>query len=345
MLGNETPLVSVLVPVFNAEKYVAENIQAIMKQTYQNLEILMINDGSTDHTGEILNHFSQLDRRIKVIHNTQNLGLIKTLNKGVQHAQGKYIARTDADDINPEYWIDCIVQKMEQSPEIMACGGGVTTLFTRHGNLGQLGKHVLDNQVISKPLEHEQIIRSLVFECAIHHPTVLIRKEVFSKYGLTYDERYPHAEDYKLWLEISKIGKLANIEQSCVYYRIHDNQVSSKYHLIQNLTASKIRLEAAETFLRSVGIEMALRELVYAKVVDCHKHIVSQWHQLNEADQVLVREIIYKLYLSLDQYSYKDLVHFVLKHPMKQMFTKQQKRKIIKKFIHPYKYQRVFSLA
>mgnify|MGYP000858024831 CR=1 FL=1 len=114
----EYPLVTVLMPCYNAMPYLSEALESIINQTYTKLEILCINDGSTDATGVVLEQYAAQDKRIKVVHNEENIKLIATLNKGVELANGKYIARMDGDDISFLHRIEYCVNKMENDDSI-----------------------------------------------------------------------------------------------------------------------------------------------------------------------------------------------------------------------------------
>ncbi|MFT5919102.1 MAG: glycosyltransferase involved in cell wall biosynthesis, partial [Granulosicoccus sp.] len=127
---NEIPLVTVLLPVYNAEKFLEQAIRSVLDQTFTEFEFLIINDGSTDRSEEIIVSFN--DSRIRYIKNETNLKLIKTLNKGIEFASGKYIARMDADDISLPTRFEQQVALLEKQPEIGVCGTNCI-IFTTKG--------------------------------------------------------------------------------------------------------------------------------------------------------------------------------------------------------------------
>ena len=159
---SQEPLVSVLIPCYNCEKYVEKAVTSIIEQSYSNLEILVIDDGSTDNTGSILQELAQKDSRIRYIKNETNLKLIKTLNKGIDLCRGKYIARMDADDISLPTRIVKQVNFLEKHPDI-----GIVGTYTK--NFGA-------NNRTWKMKTRDKFIRAhLFFNTCFAHPSVMIR--------------------------------------------------------------------------------------------------------------------------------------------------------------------------
>lgn len=235
------PLVSVLIPCYNCEKYVEEAVRSIMNQTYTELEIICINDGSTDHTTEILNLLSNEDNRIKYIENQVNIKLIATLNKGLQLCNGRYIARMDADDISLPERIEKQVDFLEQNPDY----GIVGTYVQLFG---------LSDKRWNEETENNAIKGALYRKTTFAHPTVLMRKSVIDDNKLHYKTDYLHAEDYKLWCDFSPHTKMANLPEILLNYRITDNQISSKYIREQEECTAKIRREMIDKLLHPIGI-------------------------------------------------------------------------------------------
>ncbi len=211
------PLVSVLIPCYNVEKYVVESVCSIINQTYTNLEIIVINDCSTDKTGEKLEYLAGKDSRIKIYDNEINLKLIKTLNKGIEICRGKYIARMDADDISLPTRIEKQVRFLEQNDDYSI----VSTMFYTF----KAGSH--RKNLYKNPTEYRDLQACLLFKSAICHPASMIRKTLFTEKGLRFEEQYLHVEDYALWSKALYCSKLANIGEPLLLYRVHDNQISS----------------------------------------------------------------------------------------------------------------------
>lgn len=209
------PLVSVILPCYNAEKFIEASIASIISQTYSNLEIIAIDDSSTDNTFSILQILSKNDNRIKILHNEKNAGLVFSLNKGIVNAKGKYIARMDADDISLPQRIEKQIKFMEQHTDVALCGSGYLIINSENKETGK----------ISLPSENEEIKAALLFTNAFAHPTVVIRKEILERCGL-YEEGLVPAEDYELWIRIAENYKIANIPAYLLKYRVHESNLT-----------------------------------------------------------------------------------------------------------------------
>lgn len=200
------PLVSVVISTYNDEKYINEAIKSILCQTYKNLEVIVINDASSDNTAKVLEHIS--DDRMRIFHNKENLKLAHNLNVGISKSTGKYIARMDADDIALPDRIAQQVLYMESHPEVDVCGSYVKAF----GNA--------DN-VMSYPVSQEEIKVRLLFENTLCHPSVMFRKESID---FEYDESFSAAQDHELWSRIVWNKQIRNIPEVLLKYRIHKGQ-------------------------------------------------------------------------------------------------------------------------
>ncbi|OZN24964.1 glycosyl transferase family 2 [Actinobacillus seminis] len=328
-------LVSVLVPAYNVSSYVREALSSVLAQTYKHLEIIVIDDGSTDNTGEILNQLAKSDTRLRIIHNEKNIGIIKTLNKGLNLAKGDYIARMDADDLIVPDWIEKILNRMENEPHIFAMGGSLQILSS---NTGKLAKIYKNGEIFQYPTEHDDIIRTLPFDNPMAHPTMVMRAEIFSRNGLRYDEHYPKAEDYKLWLEISKIGQLANLPDVLLQYRIHENQTSSMHNQQQISTARKIRFEAANRFFEIIGLTSQLPYDFNAKSLHLLTAEIDEKNaEICVKDQHILSKIVASLILSLSELALKDWLIF-LSAKKYQRYRRGVMKKLFKKYFNHRNY-------
>lgn len=165
------PLVSVTIPCYNAEKYVESAVCSIMNQTYKNLEIIITDDCSTDKTFEILQRLAKEDSRIKLYKNETNLKIVKTLNNMIFQANGKYIARMDADDVSLPERIEKQVLFLEQNSDFSFCG-------TNAYHIDENGK-TIDKSVLPETFEDNKFF--LKFYSTFYHPTVMIRSDVYKK--------------------------------------------------------------------------------------------------------------------------------------------------------------------
>jgi len=221
------PLVSVLMPVYNAAAYVEEAIRSVLTQTYDDFELLVFDDGSTDGSIELIRAIE--DTRIRLFESPQNLGYVVHLNEGLRLAQGVYIARMDADDIALPERFAKQVALLNSEPNVVLCG-------TSYEIFGSRSEVVIVSQT-------DRAIRAwMLFENALAHPTVMFRKSVIEEHKLRYGPEYMPAEDYKLWYDFSKIGQLRNLPEVLLKYRAHPNQISASQYKLQVQKATTIRL-------------------------------------------------------------------------------------------------------
>lgn len=200
------PTISVLLPAFNSERHLEEAARSILDQTYRDLELVIIDDGSTDRTREIARALSQEDPRVQVVAHDQNRGLATRLNEGLSVARGEYIARMDADDVSLPHRLELQVGYLAAHPDI-ALVGGFIRLFG--------GKRSCVVRVATSPLH---IKWRLLFGNSMGHVTVLGRRSFFSETG-GYDETLKVAQDFDLWLRATRRFRLANIAEVLVEVR------------------------------------------------------------------------------------------------------------------------------
>lgn len=187
------PLVTVLMPVYNGEKYLSEAIESILKQTYSNFEFLIIDDGSTDKSAQIISVFKSKDRRIRVITHKRNKGLGDSLNEGISRSKGEFIARMDADDIS-------LTDRLMEQVKIMLRQKNISLVGTRYAVIDQKGQFVRVEQSL---LSNELLKKVILFRSPFCHGSVMIRKHLLTleKYSL----QKKHFEDYDLWARLSRI--------------------------------------------------------------------------------------------------------------------------------------------
>lgn len=214
----EQTLVTVLMTVFNGELYLREAIDSILNQTYKNLELLIINDGSNDRSIEIINSYK--DQRIRLINFEKNQGLITVLNIGINEAKGCYIARMDADDVAYPERIEKQVVFFKKNPKITIC----STLINNNKRF---------KTYINSPLNSNEIKARLLFDNIICHPTVMFKSNLLIRKSNYYKNDFPHAEDYALWLESINSENFHIIPETLLMYREHDYQISRTKRLIQ----------------------------------------------------------------------------------------------------------------
>jgi len=213
---NNNPAVSVVMSVYNAELYLEDAIESILNQTYKDFEFIIINDGSTDSSLEIIKKYSKKDERIIVV-SRDNKGIVYSLNEGIRLAKGEYIARMDADDISLDFRFEQQLNFIKKN-SLDICGGHYL-LIDDEGRINGL------NVV---PISHEMCTLSLLFKVPFAHPSVMIRKRFLDENSLEYGQSaYKIAEDLDLWLRMQKCGaRFGNVDSVVLKYRILGESLS-----------------------------------------------------------------------------------------------------------------------
>lgn len=234
------PLISVLMPAYNSEKYIAESIQSILDQTLTDFELRIINDGSTDGTAAIIDKFT--DPRIIKTHRTQNEGLVATRNALIEQARGKYIAYLDNDDIA---FPDRLAKQYDflEAGNADICSGAHQTFNEETGKRRN-----------SKECYTNADIKALIsVYCPLCNPAVMGRAEIFKQFR--YRPGNDHAEDYSLWQEIALAGyKFANLKDQLITYRIHPKQISRVAHASAAVIFDRCRVD----YISGLGIDPTL---------------------------------------------------------------------------------------
>lgn len=252
------PKISVLMPVYNCELYIFEAIDSILKQSYPEFELLIIDDYSTDSTLQMCKSFD--DPRIIIIEKAENTGYTNSLNYGLSIAKGEYIARMDGDDISLPTRFAKQIAFLEANPTVSLCG----TAFRFLGS----------DKIVKHPLNHEEIKVKLCFSTAFCHPSIMARKEIFT--SNFYDKNFEPAEDYELWSRLAFQSNLANLSEVLLLYRIHENQVSNEKNTIQQFNSFLIRKNIFKKLLPNVIVESEDFKLFLAfspvdSIEDCKK--------------------------------------------------------------------------
>ena len=219
--------VTVLLVVYNGAAYLDECLESIVRQTFADFELLVIDDGSTDDSRNVVREFQ--DERIRLILN--NHDYIASLNLGLRESQGEYIARMDADDIMYPHRLEKQVAILDSHPEVVACMSWARTFGLAETELRQGNGLVMD------------ALAELLHGNFLIHPTAMLRKSFLASQKLQY-KNYPYAEDYKLWADMA-LGEAQFwvIPECLLKYRVSPHQVSCKYAKEQGNTAVRIRNE------------------------------------------------------------------------------------------------------
>ncbi len=269
-----SPLVSVIMPVYNGERFLCEAVDSILSQTFRDFEFIVIDDGSADNTPAILRQYCRKDGRIIWLRKSKNEGIVAALNSGLDHARGKYIARMDADDIS-------LPERLEKQVRYLESNLGTGVLGSSAQIIDQQGKPLF---VVRFPETHALILWSLHFHCPIIHPTVMARRDFFLRAG-GYRSSWPHAEDYDLWARMVYQSIFHNLGEVLLQLRKHDANITQT----KSVLALGSSLSISQELLHSLLRENVSLELV--KVL----HNADEPRALMSAPQVLIR--IYERFL------------------------------------------------
>lgn len=238
-MNTAPPKVTVLMPVYNAEEFLAEAIESILKQSYRAFEFLIINDGSTDKSESIIKQYASKDKRIRLI-SRENKKLIATLNEGIEKASGAYIARMDADDISTRDRLKIEVEYLDKHPEVALVGSNYTII-------DESGKSLVTTNVFTHPDD----LKLCLITCNQYgHGSTMFRKSAVEKLG-KYDAQALHIEDYDLWIRISQKYQVANIEESLYKWRKTEGSVTGSNLEFQIQQTYKVRDQAFGYFLKN----------------------------------------------------------------------------------------------
>ena len=214
----QTPRVSVLMPVYNGQRYIAEAVESILQQTFGDFELLITDDGSQDRSLKILQSYASKDSRIR-LRSQPNQGLTCTLNDMIRETRGEYIAILEHDDIALPNRLADEVTFLDQHPEVV-CVGGAQDL------IDEAGRFLTCLQLPQTNAEIQQA--ALAGHGSICHPAAMIRRTALLEVG-GYNETMDLAEDLDLWLRLGEIGELANLPQPVIRYRLHSTSISEQH--------------------------------------------------------------------------------------------------------------------
>lgn len=222
----QSPLVSVIIPVYNGHDHLAKAVDSILEQTFLNLELILVDDGSKDGSPQILQEYEQKDSRVRFVVR-ENLGLAATLNELVELAQGEWIARMDQDDIALPHRLARQLEWLDETGADI-CGSWVQ----RFGSA--------DKRIVRLHQSDQAIKAELLFCSPFAHPSVIMRASMIKE--LRYDSAWEKAEDYDLWERAAESGwKMTNIPEVLLFYRVHPTQISTSTVSLQQQQGQKIR--------------------------------------------------------------------------------------------------------
>ena len=234
----QLPRVSVVMPVFNGAEYLEVALESVLGQTLNDLELIVVDDGSTDASPEILERVATSDARVRVVHNRGNSGIVVALNNGWRLARSPYVARMDADDVALPDRLERQVGFLDAHPEVAAVGGAVTIVDARG----------LRGTTVTYPRSSAAIRRTLPRYNCFAHSAVTIRRAALEAVG---GYRYDHVEDYDLWLRLDERFELANLQEVVLLYRRHIRQVS--FRAVEEQARRTLAVQRAARIRRATG--------------------------------------------------------------------------------------------
>ena len=224
------PVISVLLPVYNSERYISLAIESILNQSFTDFEFIIIDDCSSDTSWDICQKYAQQDNRIIAVRNKINLGLCETLNVGLMLARGRYIARQDNDDWSYPNRLSNQYNFMETHEDVGIVGGSMEITNENGDVIGKRAYQLTDTS-----------IRNKIFRCApFSHPLVMFRKSVLDIVGY-YNIEHAPADDYELYFRIGKISKFANLNETLLKYRVIPTSLTNSGTKKMELATIKVR--------------------------------------------------------------------------------------------------------
>lgn len=256
--NRESPKISVILPVYNSVKYLAETIDSILNQTYTNFELIIINDASTDNSEKIIEKYQ--DERIKYIKNETNMGVAYSSNRGIEIAAGKYIAKADSDDIYDYERLEKQLQVMEENSEYNICVFDMSIIDAKGNLIGEWNYNHSSDYLKAK----------LLFDSPLPNPTVMFRNNIFKELNCSYDESLKIAEDYDLFVQMDNEFKVIHIPECLVKYRRHESNLTNNDIRVKT-DANTVRLK----MLNRIGISPSFKEF------EIHKALCGDFYNLD----------------------------------------------------------------
>ena len=276
------PIISVVLPVYNADGYVREAVESVLEQTFRGFELLALDDGSTDGSPRILRELEARDRRMHVI-SRENRGLVASLNELIRVARGRYLARMDADDICLPERFEKQVAYLETHPECVAVGS--RSLF-----IDEQGMPICEHW---NELAHDQIDSAHIsgrVGSRICHPSTIMRREPILQLG-GYREEYLLAEDLDLFLRLAEIGKLANLSEILIKYRHHARSICYTQAVKQRSIALKAVCAARQR--RGLPV-LPEAQFTYKPETKSELHRKWAWWALSAGNVITARKHAFK---------------------------------------------------
>lgn len=299
---NLSPLVSVLMPAYNREKYIGEAIESVLAQTYTHWELIIVDDGSTDRTAEIVKSYQAKDKRIILYQFAENKGIPYARNQCLALAKGEYLANLDSDDIALPERLEKQVKFMEENPEVGICGSKYVFIDDKNRKI---------NEAFYMPTENEEIkVNLFLYQAHVFNTTLLIKKRVIK--NVKYRLNYNYAQDLKFYADMFHLTKFANLDEILVSYRLHKTKVS----VLAKQEQLSFAKQAIQSLLENLKFSMSNTEItthlkfVFNEIpqnIDFFKNLIVWleklvfYHNPKEGifDQVLLKQKVSQMWLKL----------------------------------------------
>lgn len=265
------PTVSVVLPVYNGKNYLLESIESVLAQTLADLELVVVDDGSTDESADVAAGIA--DERVVVLRHDRNRGLVVALNTGIDAARGRYVAIQNADDISLPDRIESQAALLDADPQLVVVGSAWEVVDKNGRGLGTK----------TRPIDDTGIRWMALFLTPFGHPTVMFRADALRRNGLRYEQDFYLAEDFRLWSLLLRHGRGANLSRPLVRYRTHDAQITSTTWEAQSEMAERV----SQANLAYLGVDLDLESVRRLRALALHPP-----RRLDRVDFELVRPLL-----------------------------------------------------
>jgi GT2 family glycosyltransferase len=272
------PRVSMVMAVLNGERFVAQAVTSVLAQDYRDFELIIIDDGSTDATRDIVSSFH--DPRIVLLANPANLGLAASLNRGIDAARGELVARQDADDLSAQSRLARQVEFMDAHPDVALLG-------TAHRKIDEAGRVVGESAVHT---DHAMIAWSLHFFCPFVHSSVMFRRHVVDEVG-AYDPTFSYSMDFEYWLRIATRYRVASLPEQLVQLRYHGESMTSTFGE-RTREGHRLRVRKVARLMGLDGCATDEQEAFHARLA---RLLLGPWAGLDTADALETADELLRL--------------------------------------------------
>jgi len=276
-MTESAPLVSIILPVFNAASYLGEAIDSILAQSFSDWELIAVDDASSDNSAAILEDYAAADSRIRVFRNEINLGVGGTLDRAISESRGQYIARMDADDICSPDRVAVQLKHLQQNPEVIAVGGQIR-------EMQENGETI---RIKSFPTEPEEVYTMMFLCVPIQHPALMVNRAALPE-GFNWYEGWSVGEDSNLFFKLTQFGKLSNVPELILSYRVCDGG-----NFLRNIRATfRNTYRARCRALRNYGYHASAKAQVINHLQFLLIHLIPErlaWRLYNFARRFMLR--------------------------------------------------------